>query len=218
MLAKVIYFSCQGHYLIYIKNKGKAYGPKLTHNVPDKNEEGARALALLAPSLVPRPGCPLVVPQPSSSSPGWCFLRGIRPRCSAVVFGSAEDAFWPRSPTAHSRPTPAQRGDAAPRPVPCPHRAFARVVAARTAPPRRQPHAEIRKFEGDPRNQLPGRGAQPAASLGGENGMESEMWRADSNAAIFPWIRPQEAERRLTSRASPSDPLSKSGVDIRIRK
>ena len=159
-------------------------------------------MELLAPSLVPRPGCPLVVPQSSSCSPGWCFLRGIRPRCSAVVFGStAEDAFRPRSPTAHSRPTPAQRGDAAPRPVPCPHRAFARVVAARTAPPRRQPHAEIRKFEGDPRNHLPGRGAQPAASLGGENGIECALWRAGSNAAIFPWIRPQEAEQRLTSRA-----------------
>jgi hypothetical protein len=107
-------------------------------NPPDfENGEGARALELVAPSLVPRPGRPSAVPQPSSSSPGWCFLRGVRPRRSAVVPGStAEGPFWPRWPTAHPRPTPAQRGDAAPRPVPCPPRAFARVVAARAAPPR----------------------------------------------------------------------------------
>ena len=67
-------------------------------------------MALLAPSLVPRPGCPLVVPQSSSYSPGWCFLRGIRPRYSAVVFGStAEDAFRPRSPTDYRRLTRGRR-------------------------------------------------------------------------------------------------------------
>ena len=176
-------------------------------------------MELVALSLRPQPGYSLVVPQPSPSSPGWCFLRGVRPSRSTMISGfTAQDAFRPRWPTAHPRPTPAQRVDAAPRPVPCPPRAFARVVAARAAPPRRHPPAEIRKFEGHPRNHLPGRGALPAARLVGENSTEWALWRGGSNAALFPWIHTQEAERRLTSRASPSDPLSKSGVDIRIRK
>ena len=46
-----------------------------------ENGVGARALELVAPSLVPRPGRLSVVPQPSSGSPGWCFLRGVRPWC-----------------------------------------------------------------------------------------------------------------------------------------
>ena len=58
----------------------------------------------------------------------------------------------------------------------------------------------------------------PDGPFFGENSTECALWRAGSNAAISPWNHPQEAERRLTSRASPSDPLSKSGLDIRIRK
>ena len=130
-----------------------------------KNGVGARALGLEAPSLVPRPGCPLVVPQPLSRSPGWCFFRGARPRRSSVVPGStAEDPFWPRWPTAHTRPTPAQRGDPAFRRLPCPPRAFARVVAARAALPRGR---EARK--------------QPAAPASGVCGNYCEgIWTPES--------------------------------------
>ena len=56
---------------------------------------------------MPQPGYSLVVPQPSSSSPGWCFLRDVRPSRSTIISGfKAQDAFrprWPSSPEADAR-------------------------------------------------------------------------------------------------------------------
>jgi hypothetical protein len=75
---------------------------------------------------------------------------------------------------------------------------------AAAPPPRRQPQAEIQISEGDPRENLPGRGAQPAARPGEKNSTDCALWRGGSNAPIFPGVHPQGAERRPTSRPSPS--------------
>ena len=80
----------------------------------------------------------------------------------------------------------------------------ARYVDRSGAPAAAATPAEIRKSEGDPRNHLPGRGAQPAARPGGKDSTRCALWRCGSNGLIFSFIHPQEAERWPTSRASPS--------------
>ena len=42
------------------------------------------------------------------------------------------------------------------------------------------------------------------ARPGGENSTGCALWRCGSNELIFPWVQPHEAERWLTSLASPS--------------
>ena len=56
----------------------------------------------------------------------------------------------------------------------------------------------------DPRENLCGWRAQPAAPPGGESSTECALWRGGSNAPIFPRLHQQGAERRPTSRANPS--------------
>ena len=80
----------------------------------------------------------------------------------------------------------------------------ARPVDRSGAPAASATPAEIRKSEGDPRNHLRGRGAQPAARPVEKDSTECALWRCGSNALIFPWVHLQEAERWPTSRASPS--------------
>ena len=90
----------------------------------------------------------------------------------------------------------------------------------RGAPAAAATPAEIRKSEGDPRNRLRGRGAQPAARPGEKDSTGCALWRCGLNGLIFSWIHPQEAERWPTSRASPSISISqpRSSEDSRKKK
>ena len=94
----------------------------------------------------------------------------------------------------------------------------ARPVDRSGAPAAATTPAEIRKSEGDPRNHLRGRGAQPAARPGEKNSTGCALWRCGSNGLIFPWIHPQEAERWPTIRASPLISIGNLGSSRRFKE